>query len=284
MNEHERHVLRAARDKVRIQRDGKSVEISREEALIYKNHDLAFKGSVNAVRNATLQIAKATAAEAVEIAEECALWSAIKERQIKALKRAAQSGTVSQRVLPHPDDIFIDHRTGVRIVGPVDEDDWPRFNQWVRLRDTLYVQHAMEDFDNAYPARGPTTPSTPLILAMLQNLQLPPSLKLSVHAENERVWELRRMSRREALKACRAAWRGVGQDIPRGKRMMATEVLIALFGILRDFVADAGSAGESPAALDEAIDRTIRRLAREVPWPKRQDQTVTLSNSKEHKA
>lgn len=286
MDEHDRHVLRAARDKVRIQRDGKSVEITREEALIYKNHDLAFKGSVHAVRNASAQIAKATAVEAAEIAEQCARWTAIKERQIRTLKRAAQSGEVGPRVLPHPDDILINFRTGVQIPGPFDEEEWPAFERQVKLRDTLYFQHAMEEFDTVLPKSGPEPLSTPLILAMLQNSLLPPSLTLSTEAENWRLWTLRRLARREALKACRAAWRTTGRDIPRGKRMMPAEIMAPLFGILSDFLKDVPAVGNSQVALDDAIEQTTRRLVREVPWPSRQDQTATHSNagSKSHAA
>ena len=278
MDEHDRHVLRAARETVRIQRDGKSLEITREEALIYKNHDLAFKGSVHAVRNASAQIAKAASVEAAEIAQTCLLWGNIKERQIRALKRAAQSGAVAPRLLPHPADILIHHRTGVRIVGPIDEEEWAAFDHRVKLRDTLYIQHAMEEFDTVYPDRGPEPLSTPLIFAMLQNTRLPPSLKLSTEGEGARLRTLRRMTRREALKACHMAWRMIGKDMPRGKRLMPAEVMLPLFGVLMELAKDLTAAGNSQHALNEAIDQTTRRLAREVPWPKRQSQTAAPTN------
>ena len=278
MNEHERQVLRAARDKVRIQRDGKSVEITRQEALIYKNHDLAFKGSVHAVRNASEQIAKATAVEAAEIAEQCARWGAVKAQQIKSLARALRSGKVGQRILPHPDDILINQRTGVQIAGPISEEEWPAFERRVKLRDTLYVQHAMEEFDSASPEGGQEPFSTPLVLAMLQNRLLPPSLKLPDDVENWRLSTFRRMSRRQALKACRAAWRTVGKDMPRGRRMVPADVMLPLLGILLDFAQDVTTAGDSQVALDDAINLTSRRLAREVPWPRRNNHNATHLN------
>ena len=72
------------------------------------------------------------------VKQQCALWTHIKEQQQKILCDMQASGSTDPGPLPHPDDILIDPRKGVQILGPMDSEDAMR---WARSRPC--VRHSI---------------------------------------------------------------------------------------------------------------------------------------------
>src|SRR5690606_1660936 len=64
-----------------------------------------------------------------------------------------------------------------------------------------------------------------LVHAFLINTQLPPSFRLADAELNARLLSLLRLSKRESLVRCRAAWKAAGCHMPRGQHYGTLEKL-----------------------------------------------------------
>ena len=77
----------------------------------------------------------------------------------------------------------------------------------------------MEDACDGVPRLDRPSKGTGILLAMLHNHTLPPSLQLSEADQLQRVSDLHTLSKRELLKITHAAWRHAGMPLARGTRL-----------------------------------------------------------------
>jgi hypothetical protein len=260
MGEFNTRAKRLALQKLRVTKDGKTVEMEAVEAVMSKQLTGALNGSVIAQREFLNASRTALAASEAEIADDCEVWGSIKARNQKLLDDARARGKVPPRVLPHPDDILIDAKTGVRIVGPVDAEDSVGFDARVRFRDALYVQQAMEDALDGIPSVKRPSSGTPGILAMLMDHYLPPSLQLSTAEQLDKIWVLMRRPKRVLLVDCRAAWRAAGVAMPRGKRLPPPDRYFPMLDIYMAFGKAVLAAGDDRDAVNDAVQTAVEEL------------------------
>jgi hypothetical protein len=240
-------------------RTGEGTELlSNFEIMQRKQFESGVAGNSVSQRDFLRRAELAENARLAAVEEECRTWSAIRAAHQKTLDQARAAGRPSPRVLPHPDDILIDWKDGVQIVGPHDAADWEVFQAKVRFRDALYIQQAMEDAVDGLPMERRPSQGATLVLAMVSNRWLPPSLRLSESEETSRVFRLKCASRRELLVQCRAAWRAAGLQVARGKRFGTMETLLPMMDAIAAMTKAFRKRDEDPLGYEESVQAGAR--------------------------
>ena len=229
-NQEMTHAFATLRRTVRI--DGEEQQLSNYEAMERRLFATGIAGNSIAQREYLRRVDATFEANCLAIAEECERWTTIKAQQQKQIAAAKASGSTNACILPHPDDIVIDPERGVQLLGPIDDEDWKRFDRLVKMRDAFYLQQAMEDVVDRVSAENRPTQGAALVAAMLFNIWLPPSLQLTTSDQFAVVLRQLRLSQREALLQCRAAWRAAGCRTRRGQRFGSLEKFIAFMEAL----------------------------------------------------
>lgn len=201
--------------KITVREGGEPIEITRQEALLKAIFASAFKG--NARSQATLLVLsrEVEAMKAYERQESIAFWRWYKEHKSKILADAVERGEPAPLIFPHPDDVVIDCERGVRIVGPVDEEEQARVEHSIRFREVLIMQDVL-DRRTADAGRFAGKPGGAGLSARLMEHGLPPRLRLTEGQWVRRMIDYGRLPQRQLLKQLYAAWRAVGAARPRG--------------------------------------------------------------------
>jgi hypothetical protein len=198
-------------------RVGGSVQsLSMTETVMRKQFETAMKGSPLAQKAFLERVDRAERLNSEVIDVMCEGAEAFRDAQAKLIAAAAARGEDTTLILPHPDDIVIERGKGVRIVGPVDEEDFKRTMNTVHVRDAFLYQDSLDasSFPKAY--ERPAVLSEPLCFASIFNNALPSRLRLSDFEIVSRTLRLRSRTRRDLLKATRAAWVKAGVRRKRG--------------------------------------------------------------------
>lgn len=216
-------VLQAVRNAfnktVRV-RDGDTfTEVAVLDAAVQATVAAIYKGNVRAA--GLLFDLKRTGdqAHAREIKERKERWTKYKDFQSQRLAEAAKEGKPAPRILPHPDDVIIDDDEGVRLIGPVDDDEQKEIDKTIAHRDALILQAAMdrrlmETSEGGDLLEGPGTAD---LCARLLNKILPPRLRLSDFEIEYRIDLHSRHPKRWLLKEVHTTWRRLGKRRKRGQ-------------------------------------------------------------------
>lgn len=253
-----------------VKTDGVSEKLSNHEIMERKQFESGIKGNSVSQRDYLRRSELADSSRRAYVDRQCAGWEMVKARHQEIIDQAAAAKTPIPRVLPHPGDIIIDPQSGVRIIGPLDEDDWKRFYGQVLFRDALYLQQAMEDAGAGVRVEDRPTSGAALVLAMLTNKRLPPSLRMSDAAQGVHIVRLMRLSKREALLECRAAWKAIGASAARGKRFGTLATLRPLLDALHHLEAAFKTIEEDPLDYQESLQIAVeatRSFAASAPKP-----------------
>ncbi|WP_393933252.1 hypothetical protein [Yoonia sp. R2-816] len=119
---------------------------------------------------------------------------------------------------PHPDDIIIDPRDGVRVIGPCNHDEYVMMRNTQLVIDACLWQHAL---DQRVMGRGmdDTPASGALLVAMFLDETLPRREQIS--PSDMVLITMRRevMAKRQLLRETRQAWLDAGYIVKRGATM-----------------------------------------------------------------
>ncbi len=256
-SDHQKKVYDFATAERTVRSGGVTETLSNIDIMTRKQFEAGISGKTLAQRDYIHGFQMAQEARRAHIEEQCTLLSVVKARHQRIIDKARAEKAPIPRVLPHPDDILIDWTNGVRLPGPLDEVDWKRFDQTVRMRDALFVQQAMEDCINRIRLLDRPTLGAAGLLGYLLNQLLPPSLRMTDFQWMDRVDRLSRLSTRDCLKDCRAAWRKAGVVVARGKQFGTREKLTPMLAALRDLV-DAGMQQKGdPQGYEEALHACV---------------------------
>lgn len=270
-SDHQKKVYEFATAERTVRSGGVTETLSNVDIMLRKQFEAGVSGKTLAQRDYIRQFQLAEDARRADIEKRCALWSEVKARHQAVIDKARAAKAPIPRVLPHPDDIVIDWISGVRLLGPMDEMDWKKFDETVQMRDALFVQQAMEDCINGIRLRDRPTMGAAGLLGFLLNQLLPLSLRMTDHQWIDRVYKLSRLSSRDCLKDCRAAWRKVGARVARGKQFGTREKLTPMLDALRDLI-DAGLRQKpDPQGYEEALHACATaadEFRRSAPKPK----------------
>jgi hypothetical protein len=121
--------------------------------------------------------------------------------------------------LPHPDDVTIEDNTGVRFIGPVDEESLARTESTVAHRHAFILQAALDERFIPQCEDGDLRegPGTAFEFAKLMNRSLPPRLRLSEDIMFFQVDRYSRHPKRWLLKEVYSTWRKLGKRFKRGQ-------------------------------------------------------------------
>ncbi|ODR95021.1 hypothetical protein AUC70_04530 [Methyloceanibacter stevinii] len=186
--------------------------IQSQVASACKGNALAQKDIINRHERATDEKRQRLQAEV----ERCEHYISGARSEMAAAERLGQQ---APRLFPHPDDIYIDRETGVRFVGPFDEESLTQVEETCRVRDILLMQDALDqrswnDLDSDDPLDGP---GTALLFAQILNDGLPDRFKLDDPSFVGRMMRLECIPKRQLLKDVYRGWQSIGLSTRRGR-------------------------------------------------------------------
>lgn len=198
-------------------RVGGSVQsLSMTETVMRKQFETAMKGSPLAQKAFLERVDRAERLNSEVIDVMCEGAEAFRDAQAKRIAAAVARGEDTTLVLPHPDDILIERGKGVRIVGPVDEEDFRQTMNTVHVRDALLFEDSLDASRYPKAFERPAVLGEPLWFAIILNDVLPSRLRLTNFEMVSRTMRLQSRTRRDLLKGTRAAWIKAGVRRRRG--------------------------------------------------------------------
>lgn len=192
--DHLRKVHEFATAERSVRSGGVTETLTNADIMLRKQFEAGIAGKSFAQRDYLHQTQLAATVRQEYVRERCEYWSGVKASNQRRIDQARAAKLSSPRVRPHPDDIIIDWEDGVRIPGPMDDGEWKKFDETVRVRDALFLQQAMENAINGVRLRDRPTLGAPGLLGYLLNGLLPPSLRMSDVEWMDRVDRLSRLS------------------------------------------------------------------------------------------
>ncbi len=163
---------------LRLQENGKSIELSATQALVRSIFMSALKGNrIN--QKYLLELLKAEEEKAAtRHNDHYAHYRKLQKQGYAAIKQAKDNNQPVPKIYPHPDDILLDPKTReVRVVGPLTEDDLPAYRRQLLTRDKLFANYAHHKGRKNLYKSDTITQRMHLSLALLANDILPPSLQ-----------------------------------------------------------------------------------------------------------
>ena len=240
-------------------------EITNFDALAQKTLETALKGSPHAQRHIMELMRTADAKRQNEIDQEVAYWSSYIQRSRAALKSALDKGETAPEILPHPDDIVVDRKKGVSILGPLNAEELSQTKRNCLLRDAYIYQEALQKFQEKRRRDPSIEPGDPLFVAILINDGLPNRFMLEQSELASRRMSYASIPGPELLKLTRQAWRCVlpGQ-VPRGARLpddgKMLIILDEIADMFREWRGSRGTKQDIDAIVDDGIARMEQKL------------------------
>jgi len=256
-------VLRASKRSVRMREGDKVTEVTAMDAVIQAIVAAALKGNARSQGLAVDLIRTAEQAHARDIAARNAIWSQIKERGYEVLADAARQGKPAPELLPHPDDIEIDPRTGPRVLGPVDAAEKAMYDNTIAFCELLLKQDAL-DCRPTHRLNGKALvePGSALLLFSVLQSWLPPRLRkpdidTSIELGRYHRWPIRKL-----LLELHGGWKKIRWRFPRGTVMLDLADMQSNLGFWTEFLREGLAGRIDIAALDRGeIDLDVRTIA-----------------------
>lgn len=227
-------ILREAERLITVREGDRTRETTTIEAILRAQTKSAAGGNAYAQKHIIERYDRAARAKQADVAEFIAKAEGYIERCRSEIAEAEACGAPPPRLLPHPDDIVIDRETGVRILGPIDEDEAAKVEETCRMRDALLMQEALDHrLADEVRAMNPSyEPGLSLVFAQLLDRCVPPRMRLSDGEMLRRMERYEGTSKRALLKMVGQAWHAPGAAPCRGKVMpppsFAEELIEAL--------------------------------------------------------
>jgi len=210
-------VLAVASKTVPAREGGEMTEMSIMDAVVASIAACAVKGNSRSQQTFVDLAQKAHEAEVLERRRSIERWTEYKRIWSTQIAEAKKRGEPIPHILPHPDDIVIDHAKGPRLLGPFDEEEETKLNETIRLRDILIMQDELDHRSTVRLNGEPLTePGSAGLIAHLLEQGIPPRLRLSQTQWILKSMKYHSMQQRELLKTLFAAWRRYGSPLPRG--------------------------------------------------------------------
>jgi hypothetical protein len=210
-------VLAIANKTVPVRDGGELREMSMLEAVVAATATGAV--SVNPRSQATFLslTQKAYEADLLQRRRSIELWTEYKRAWSAKIADAKKRGEPAPCILPHPDDIIIDHAKGPRFLGPFDKNEETKLNETILFRDTLIMQDELDRRSKVRLNGEPLTePGSAALLSFLLERGIPPRLQLSDTERVLKMMKIESMQKRELLKLLFSAWQRLGSPQPRG--------------------------------------------------------------------
>lgn len=136
--------LRQACKELRVRGKAGEETLTGDELLMAKAQETALKGGSHALRLLSDLYKDAQEKHAALREEQCEIWTLIRNYHQHRIDRARASGYPEELILPHPDDIETSPEFGVRVHGPVNEEELQQTRHQCRVRDAFIAQDAID--------------------------------------------------------------------------------------------------------------------------------------------
>lgn len=209
--------LRESDRQISVREGGEVRTMTTIEAIFRALSASALKGNAHAQWRAIDRYDQAQRERQQMIAREVEVWQYYVEQKRKEMAEAAAQGNQIPAPLPHPDDVVIDHETGVRFIGPICKKDLERMNENLAFRDALLLQDALDNRLFECVDDRLDGPGTAYLFAYFLNLAVPKRFRLSDGETANRIISYGCLPKRELLKRTYQAWRALGKDVRRGR-------------------------------------------------------------------
>lgn len=231
-------VLAVANKTVPVRDGGEMTEMNMIEAVVAATAACAVKGNARSQATFIDLTQKAHEAEATQRRNSIECWTEYKRVWSAEIAEAKKRGESAPKILPHPDDIIIDHAKGPRFVGPFDKNEEAKLNETILFRDTLIMQDELDHRSTVRLNGEPLTePGSAMLISFILDMGVPPRLQLSDTQRALSMLKYQSMSKRELLKLLFTAWQRCGSPHPRGHvspDLTYTEnYLRLLFGLIK---------------------------------------------------
>ncbi len=163
---------------LRLQENGKSIELSATQALVRSIFMSALKGNrIN--QKYLLELLRSEEEKAAtRHNDHYAHYRKLQKQGYAAIKQAKDNNQPVPKIYPHPDDILLDPKTReVRVVGPLTEDDLPAYRRHILLRDNNIATYIKSKGRNTLHKPDNMIQGVHLLMVTLSNDILPPSLR-----------------------------------------------------------------------------------------------------------
>jgi len=231
-------VLKQAERRIAVREGEKIKEIPAIEAVLLAQYVSASKGNSHAQRHIIERYERAERARRRRIEAEIAIWESYISKLREAIAEAERNGEPPPEPLPHPDDVVIDHETGVRFIGPLHEEDVRRVEQTCRMRDVLFMQYALDRRQSGKPeCEDPLDePGSALLHANMFNRSVPKRFRVSDDKICVRLLDYDCVPKRQLFKDVYQGWRSLGVKIPRGRTFPPLRTGIETAGFFAELV------------------------------------------------
>jgi len=235
---------------VDVRQDGQSVSMSRGDAVIESVVVSAIKGNARSQALFLDMKRRADVAVAAERHRSNAFWSDYKRDAYAQIAAASAEGLPQQPLIPHPDDIIIDTRSGVRFIGPMDAAEQAKVDETVKLREVLIMQAALDERSTHRLDGEPlAAPSGAHVMAFALDATLPRRLRFSDIDWLMHTLKYDGMAKRELLKCLFTAWRKLKADVPRGFVFPAMGGIVRQIGMVTRLAEDIRDGVIDPLAM-----------------------------------
>ena len=137
----DRLILMEAYRPVTIREGDTVIEMPAMQAAIRALGISAMKGSRLAQRALAELVRDAEAKHRAETEASMEAMIEYKQKWGVELERCRRLGLPEPKLVPHPEDIMIDFRSGgVKICGPLNQDEKPEWDKWIQRRDDAQVE------------------------------------------------------------------------------------------------------------------------------------------------
>lgn len=236
-------VLKEAKRTVTAREGDEVKEFTALEAVLRALYATAIKGNAYAQKYIVERSGRAERERTQQIQQSIDFWTLYIAEGREAIDEAERNGEEPPTLLPHPDDIVIDHNKGVRFVGPLVQGDLNQLDEACRIRDVLIMQDALDWREMGDPESGDPLdgPGTALLFAIMINRSAPARYKLSNDEFDFKLMRYQGVPKRELLKDVYRGWRALGVHHARGKvypRMRVGKLTLELLFEVRQRMED----------------------------------------------
>lgn len=236
-------VLKEAKRAVTV-REGEEVKtMTALEAVLRSQYATAtIKQNAYAQKHIIERCSRAERERKRQIRQSIDFWTQYIAEGREAIAEAKRKGEPPPTLLPHPDDVILDRVNGVRLVGPLSEDDVRNLEEICRLRDVLLMQDALdqrqwpEQVNDSLDGRGGA-----LLFAIMIDRFVPDRYKLDDGVFMLKTMRYQGIPKRQLLKDLYRGWRSLGMHLPRGKvfpPLRAAKLMLELYFEVRQRMKD----------------------------------------------
>jgi hypothetical protein len=236
-------ILDEAERPITIREGEETRQMTAVEVVLRAATKSAASGNAYAQKHVIERFARADQERRAEIEASNDIWRQYVAWHRDAIAQAERNGESPPTPWPHPDDVVIDEDKGVRIIGPIDVAEVAKLEEFLKLRDVLIMQNAV-DVRLSDDLNGKDRPSTALVVASLMNDTVPMRFRLSEVEFIMRIMRYESTSKRALLKMVYRGWRELARDLRRGHTSpplhSAIEQLDMVFDAMRQLAAGEG--------------------------------------------